>query len=114
MRKVNRISLALIAGLIGSALTVQAAPITGLFNITGSVRVTATGLIDFLPDPGPPSVLDNGFKVVPPETGSFAVPLIEVSRGTLKDLQVGAGFPVMNWLTLNLLPTLNFTLTGVE
>src|ERR1700752_4766416 len=101
MRKVNRISLALITGLIGSALTVQAAPISGLFNITGSVRVTATGLIDFLDDPGPPGVLANGFKVNPPETGSFDIPGIAVTRGTAQDLQVGAPFPVANWLSLN-------------
>ena len=112
MRKVNRISLALIAGLIGSAFTVQAAPISGLFNITGSVRVTATGLIDFLADPGPPSMLNNGFKVVPPETGTFSG--LEGTRGTLVDLQLGAPFPVMSWLSLQALPTFSFTLTSID
>ena len=115
MMKVNglrRISLAMMIGLLGSALTVQAAPITGLFNITGSVRVIATGVIDFLADQGPPSVLDNGFNVVPPETGMFAG--LEGTRGTLQDLSIGAPPPIANWLVLQALPSLSFTLTAID
>jgi len=110
------LSAALVAGVLGVSPSAQATTISGVFNFTGSVRVTAAGVIDFLDDPTatPPT---NGFRVVPPETGTFTS--TTGTTGTIQDLNAmveppGQTLNVPNFITLTALPQLNFTLTMID
>lgn len=93
-----------------------AAPLAGQFNFGGTAVVSLMG-VDYIPPVGG----GTGDIVVLPggNTGDFAVLNSGFSFGTIADRDeatqpVGQPLSVANWLTLNALPNLSFTLEFIR
>ena len=119
MRKAVLVALMIIGVTAVVPTRVQAVPIVGTLDIAGAVRVTNTGLIDWVPPVG----MGFGMPVVQPTTIGYFAPLIgftvreaDLSAAAFPAGPPGTFAPLSGFQTFpgTPLPGLNFTLTGID